>query len=662
MPTLQEQINGLPSGGTLNVTGEFVENIVINKPLTLTGAKIVSPNADPAVAIPPRTRDVTLRNCEITGSGPIIHAIVEIGLSQMTSLAEVPTNITIDNCDIHGHATQEVQRGVAANGANVVITNSKIREIHGLGYDTQAICCWNGPGPFKITDNYLEAAGENVMFGGSPAAIPGLIPSDIEFRRNVVVKPLTWYPSDPSYAGRRWSIKNLFELKNARRVIVEGNIFDGNWTDAQAGRAIQFTPRPSDSGSWAVVEDVKFVNNIVRNTGAGLNVLGADEPPAPTETRLKRVRIANNLWLIDGKQFGSDGVFLVITNAADAVTVENNTVFHTGNIISSDYRPSTGFIYRNNISRHNNYGIFGSGYSVGNASIEHYFPSGIVMGNVIAHEAGGEVPSNLASLYPAGNLFPATLAEVFSDISQYKVAAVYAGKGADYAALVAAQGSIGPPTPLPSPIPPEPTPVPPAPEPTPTPAPAPSPAIPHGSRVEVISRVNVREGPSTSMAIKRIAEVGESGTTTSAPQLDVASGNTFVQVDFAVGDDGFVAVQFLKVVEQPAPTPIPPVPVPTPPPPTPAPCMMTASVIPATLSQWSNGKLVVNLSGLTGPATVKIVSASGQITVMPPTSKSINPGTATSAIVEFQLQAKKKSGTVTVSGPCGTQTVVVNVR
>ena len=37
--------------------------------------------------------------------------------------------------------------------------------------------------------------------------------------------PLSWRIGDPSYAGTEWSVKNLFELKNARRVLVDGNIF-----------------------------------------------------------------------------------------------------------------------------------------------------------------------------------------------------------------------------------------------------------------------------------------------------------------------------------------------------------------------------------------------------------------------------------------------------
>ena len=44
---------------------------------------------------------------------------------------------------------------------------------------------WNGPGPFLIENNYLEAAGENVMFGGSDPSIANLVPSNITIRRNL---------------------------------------------------------------------------------------------------------------------------------------------------------------------------------------------------------------------------------------------------------------------------------------------------------------------------------------------------------------------------------------------------------------------------------------------------------------------------------------------
>jgi hypothetical protein len=325
-----------------------------------------------------------------------------------TTIQSVPHHLIIDRSYIHGFKTQEVQRGIALNSSYTDIMNSYISDIHGIGYDTQAICGWNGPGPFKIINNYLEGAGENVMFGGAPAVIPNLVPSDITVRNNYFFKPLSWYVNDPSYAGIHWTVKNLFELKNARRVVIEGNVFENNWTDAQAGRSIVFTPRPSDSGSWALIEDVDFRNNVVRNVGSGILLLGIDEPPMPQEVRLHRVKIINNLFEnINGPKFGSNGAFLTVINGTDAVTVENNTALQTGHIIVADYAPNTNFVYRANISRHNEYGVFGSGIGMGKPALNHYFPGSVFSKNVIVKEVNA--PSNLAVIYPADNFFPENL-------------------------------------------------------------------------------------------------------------------------------------------------------------------------------------------------------------------------------------------------------------
>ena len=64
------------------------------------------------------------------------------------------------------------------------------------------------------------------MFGGADPSIQNLVPSDIEIVGNHFNKPLAW--QDP----QGYVIKNLFELKNARRVLVEGNVFENNWIGA----------------------------------------------------------------------------------------------------------------------------------------------------------------------------------------------------------------------------------------------------------------------------------------------------------------------------------------------------------------------------------------------------------------------------------------------
>jgi hypothetical protein len=63
----------------------------------------------------------------------------------------------------------------------------------------------------------------------------------------------------PTSEGTVWTVKNIFELKNARQVRVEHNILENHWKQAQPGWAIVFTPRNSGGGcSWCVVEDVTF--------------------------------------------------------------------------------------------------------------------------------------------------------------------------------------------------------------------------------------------------------------------------------------------------------------------------------------------------------------------------------------------------------------------
>lgn len=444
---------------------------------------------EPAISTVAGANGYSFVGIEVSTNSPslIIYTLVQFGSggSDQNSLSQVPTNLSFDRGYIHGFPTQEVQRGIGLNSANTSITNSYISDVHGKGYDTQAICGWNGPGPYVIVNNYLEGSGENVMFGGSPASIPNLVPSDITFKRNLVVKPLSWYVNDPSFAGIKWTVKNLFELKNSRRVVVDGNVFENNWTDAQAGRAIVFTPRPSDSGVWALVEDVQFTNNIVRNVGSGVLILGADEPPAPTETRLRRIRVANNLWEnIDGPRFGSNGFFATVVNKTEDVTIEHNTAIQTGNIIGTDYNPNVGFVYRDNITRHNEYGIFGSRSDIqinvggiGNPAIEYFFPGSQVVGNVIAKEVMSS-QWNVAGAYPAGNYFPESLNAIgFVDWTNgnYRLAshspylgAAFDGTnpGVDMDALNAALNGIGG-------------------GPTPTPSPSPSPLVesPSGTRV-----------------------------------------------------------------------------------------------------------------------------------------------------------------------------------
>src|SRR5262249_38079924 len=153
---------------------------------------------------------------------------------------------------------------------------------------SQAIGGWNGPGPYTISNNYLEAASENLLFGGADPGIPNLVPSDITITRNYFTKQIAWR-SQP-----QWNVKNLLELKTAQRVTIDGNVIEYSWEAAQSGYAIMLTPRNQDgTAPWSVVQHVQLTNNVVRHAASGIAILGTDNEHPSQLTN--DILIRNNL-------------------------------------------------------------------------------------------------------------------------------------------------------------------------------------------------------------------------------------------------------------------------------------------------------------------------------------------------------------------------------
>jgi hypothetical protein len=90
-------------------------------------------------------------------------------------------------------------------------------------------------------------------------------------------------------------VRNLFELKNARRVLVDGNVFENSWGDAQSGFAIVLkSANQEGTAPWSVTQDVTFTDNIARHAASGMAIEGRDPGGAVSFTR--RLAVANNLF------------------------------------------------------------------------------------------------------------------------------------------------------------------------------------------------------------------------------------------------------------------------------------------------------------------------------------------------------------------------------
>lgn len=382
-------------------------------------ATLVSPNSVPILNFENGSHHYRIIGVSFRpAAGVYSFGLLQIGNSLENTLALIPSFIEVDRCLFQGDPQVGTKRAIAANGRSVRILNSYIAGMVSDQNDSNAIGGWSTPGPIQIINNYLEASGVNVLFGGAMPAIAGMVPSDIEVRRNHIFKPLTWRVGHPTYGGRDWIVKYLFELKNARRVTLEGNVIENTWEDnITNGRAILLGPSASDSGPQAVVEDVVAERNIIRNVGNGFLVFGLD--PFVSQGNGARIVIRHNLvtGLLAGNAlpgYSVNGTFFDTSLGPDDVTVEHNTVLSQGTAFATfrlnGFSPWLNLRFVNNLVQNNDNGITGDPGLVGQAALQAYAPGAVFTGNVIQ---GGN-----SGLLGAGNFYPATLAQIgFADLA-----------------------------------------------------------------------------------------------------------------------------------------------------------------------------------------------------------------------------------------------------
>ena len=200
-------------------------------------------------------------------------------------------HIVLDRMWIHGTPQDETVRGLMLSQVRyVAVVDSYFSDFHctaktGACVDAQAIAGGVGEdpmGPFKIVNNFLEASGECIIFGGGAAKET---PTDIEIRHNHFFRPMTWMRGQPGFVGGRdgnpFIVKNLFELKNAQRVLFDGNILENSWGGfTQAGFGILLTPKNQARGTGNVcpsclVTDVTIRNSIISQVADGFQIANA---------------------------------------------------------------------------------------------------------------------------------------------------------------------------------------------------------------------------------------------------------------------------------------------------------------------------------------------------------------------------------------------------
>jgi hypothetical protein len=366
--------------------GLYAGNFVITMPtvLTLTGATLrpVDLN-EPVLTV--RASEVYVADGVIENGAPDRDTIV-VGDFFATDAAAQPAHVEFSGVHVRAGA-HGGHRAFALHGAHIVVVDCTVTGFWEAGRDSQAVWIHNGPGPYTITDNHLEASGEVILVGGETIHIPDCIPSDILIEGNTCTKPEAWKTQTP-----KPTVKNSIELKLGRRVEIAENLCDGNWDAGQDGTPIVITVRNQNGDTpWSVIDEVTISGNTTQRCpkGYAVSVLGADDEYASGQ--LHTLTIHHNLFTDspNGIRIGNgvDRALQIFNNTIPAVTNNFLQFYDTRKTVVQ-----SPFTFRDNVTPQGAYGISGDGTSPGTPTLDKFCTAVDFNGNYLERHPERQIP------------------------------------------------------------------------------------------------------------------------------------------------------------------------------------------------------------------------------------------------------------------------------
>jgi hypothetical protein len=368
-------------------------------------AKIVTPNIYSAITTELGANHYRFTGVEFAVASSVVdmNALVRLGdnTSAQNSAAKTAGYLVFDRTYIHGNPTGQLKRCVMMNSATTAVVDSWLGNCHSNVSDSQAIVGWNGPGPYLIQNNHLEAGHEVIMFGGGGVTVANVSPSDITIRGNHIMRPASWKGV--------WQEKNLVESKHARRMLIEGNVVENVWADAQAGFAFVLKSENQYGDTpWTQTTDVTIRYNKIRNVGNGFNI-AARGSSATVVPGARFVIMDNVMENVGVSPFVGDGrAFQLLPGVSDVVLMHNTVVSGSGWNPAAIYLAGGSIarlVVHSNILHHGRAGVKGDATGEGTASLTRFAPGYLYTNNAMAN--GGT-----ASAYPTNNYFPALLSNL----------------------------------------------------------------------------------------------------------------------------------------------------------------------------------------------------------------------------------------------------------
>ncbi len=381
------------------------------------------------------------------------------------------TNVSIDRCRfIGGSYPNRYQNFIKLAGTYNYIANSSIEGI------SLALTPAGGAEPSNQTEftGINISGGQYILFDNNWMEGPGILlhgtddtasqyAQDVRVTRNYFSIPDTYWYNSATSNGHFYHNRHGVELKRGVRWLIEGNTFAGGFSTVNQAHAVDVSFRPGSYGATVLLTDIDITNNTITDHSNAVYLSGHNDNDSEQGQAVQRVRVANNLMYgIDGDRFAAGygqrfGNCVQTALGGEDVIVENNICLQTGNgqypaVLLTD---TAG-------------GLYGSLKYVRNFAT-HVVPQNLTTGISRANNANRGTATltaafqqytatqngfiNLSSQtttdYPAGNSWPATLADVgFANtaVNDYrlKFSSTYAptGAGADIDSIRATYGEV----------------------------------------------------------------------------------------------------------------------------------------------------------------------------------------------------------------------------
>lgn len=392
--TVTSDASGLASPGQ-RITPDFLPGLGMLQNVNTSNNTIKGLN---------RSRNVAFVNMAISRQGDFSRAHVAIGgdRTETPTPSDLPSGWLFDRVYAFGDPLLGGHRGIQMHCDGLTVINSHISDMFEVGRDSQAVSSWNGGRNLLLENNYLEASGENVMFGGDESAAPEMTTQDVIMRRCQLAKNLAWMD-----LARQPTIKTLLEIKNGKRILADGCIFEKNWArDWPTGVALMIKAcngsDPAAREVWATAEDVTIQDSLIRDVGSVFGLVGYGDAKRVSD-RARRITLRNILAMrINQGDYKGTGHGCAIANPPDGLTIDHLTMVKNSHSWMNTWfdqgqAPGERLTYTNNVACNSSYGYQTPTNGLGVAAIAKDWQAATLAGNTF--QAGSR---SLGTL-PPGN-------------------------------------------------------------------------------------------------------------------------------------------------------------------------------------------------------------------------------------------------------------------